>query len=212
MPQHKDLTGIELHEPRGVDVASIGKVYVADGAGSGSWSKSTGTYVDIGDVGGYFSGTTVELALQEIGLVANTYGVLSVTTNATAQTPTGSGTYDVWDTGWSNGALGSGITQTAANGSLTVTNAGIYQINVDLSFKQGGATAATWLFALAVNGAENLTTKQGFDSSLTNTRSVGISTILSLSAADIITLEVARVTGTETALVSDATFMVNRLI
>lgn len=35
--QHKDLTGAELHEPKGVDSASGGTVYVADGAGSGLW-------------------------------------------------------------------------------------------------------------------------------------------------------------------------------
>lgn len=35
--QHKDLTGAELHEPKGVDSASGGTVYVADGSGSGLW-------------------------------------------------------------------------------------------------------------------------------------------------------------------------------
>src|SRR6476661_275023 len=37
MALHKDLTGAELHEPKGADAASDGDVYVADGAGSGSW-------------------------------------------------------------------------------------------------------------------------------------------------------------------------------
>lgn len=37
MVQHKDLTGAELHEPKGVETASSGEVYVADGSGSGSW-------------------------------------------------------------------------------------------------------------------------------------------------------------------------------
>ena len=37
MAQHKDLTGAELHEPKGADSATAGSVYVADGAGSGSW-------------------------------------------------------------------------------------------------------------------------------------------------------------------------------
>jgi hypothetical protein len=37
MTAHKDLTGAELHEPKGADTASAGDVYVADGAGSGSW-------------------------------------------------------------------------------------------------------------------------------------------------------------------------------
>lgn len=39
MVLHKDLTGAHLHEPKGVDAASSGKVYVSDGAGSGVWTS-----------------------------------------------------------------------------------------------------------------------------------------------------------------------------
>jgi hypothetical protein len=35
--EHADLTGSQLHEPKGADTASDGDVYVADGAGSGDW-------------------------------------------------------------------------------------------------------------------------------------------------------------------------------
>lgn len=38
MALHKDLTGADLHEPKGVSTASSGQVYVADGSGSGSWT------------------------------------------------------------------------------------------------------------------------------------------------------------------------------
>lgn len=38
---HKDITGNQLHEPKGVETASIGDVYIADGAGSGSWASPT---------------------------------------------------------------------------------------------------------------------------------------------------------------------------
>lgn len=36
---HSTLTGSELHEPKGVDSAALGTVYVADGAGSGNWNS-----------------------------------------------------------------------------------------------------------------------------------------------------------------------------
>lgn len=36
---HSTLTGSELHEPKGANTAGLGTVYVADGAGSGSWSS-----------------------------------------------------------------------------------------------------------------------------------------------------------------------------
>ena len=38
MPEHNTLTGSQLHEPKGADSASSGQVYIADGAGSGSWT------------------------------------------------------------------------------------------------------------------------------------------------------------------------------
>ena len=38
MALHKDLTGADLHEPKGVETAASGQIYVADGSGSGSWS------------------------------------------------------------------------------------------------------------------------------------------------------------------------------
>lgn len=40
MPEHKDLTGTDLHEPKDVATANVDEVYVADGAGSGSWQRS----------------------------------------------------------------------------------------------------------------------------------------------------------------------------
>lgn len=36
---HASLTGAELHEPKGVATAALGTVYVANGAGSGSWNS-----------------------------------------------------------------------------------------------------------------------------------------------------------------------------
>lgn len=35
--EHKDLTGDQLHEPKGTSTAPEGSVYVADGGGSGTW-------------------------------------------------------------------------------------------------------------------------------------------------------------------------------
>lgn len=39
MATHASLTGADLHEPKGVAAATNGQVYVANGAGSGSWSQ-----------------------------------------------------------------------------------------------------------------------------------------------------------------------------
>lgn len=37
MPAHRDLTGSDLHEPKGAANAPAGTVYTANGSGSGSW-------------------------------------------------------------------------------------------------------------------------------------------------------------------------------
>lgn len=38
MVTHASLTGSDLHEPKGIDSANSGEVYIADGSGSGDWS------------------------------------------------------------------------------------------------------------------------------------------------------------------------------
>ncbi len=44
--EHKDLTGSQLHEPKGCETAGAGTVYTADGAGSGSWTDIIATVRD----------------------------------------------------------------------------------------------------------------------------------------------------------------------
>lgn len=58
--QHSLLSGADLHEPKGIETANPNTVYVADGSGSGSWTKqsfiSRGPRVDGNDsTPGYFA-------------------------------------------------------------------------------------------------------------------------------------------------------------
>lgn len=39
---HASLVGSELHEPKGIETAAIGQVYVANGSSSGAWTTVTG--------------------------------------------------------------------------------------------------------------------------------------------------------------------------
>lgn len=64
MALHKDLTGAELHEPKGADSASEGDVYVADGAGSGTWENK---YSDILALNQYW----LNAEMQDISTAAN---------------------------------------------------------------------------------------------------------------------------------------------
>lgn len=45
MAHHKDLTGTDLHEPKGVASATSGQAYLADGSGSGAWTTLKGSYI-----------------------------------------------------------------------------------------------------------------------------------------------------------------------
>lgn len=47
MALHKDLTGADLHEPKGAAAAAADNVYVATGAGSGTWKKLTLSTLDL---------------------------------------------------------------------------------------------------------------------------------------------------------------------
>jgi hypothetical protein len=46
MPTHASLTGADLHEPKGAASASANQVYIANGSGSGTWSKVTASAMD----------------------------------------------------------------------------------------------------------------------------------------------------------------------
>lgn len=52
MAQHADLTGAELHEPKGVAAANANEVYRANGASSGTWTKLNENSVDSSNASG----------------------------------------------------------------------------------------------------------------------------------------------------------------
>lgn len=40
---HRGLTGDDIHEPKGADTATANQIYIADGAGSGTWTTVNNT-------------------------------------------------------------------------------------------------------------------------------------------------------------------------
>lgn len=63
---HSTITGADNHEPKGVESATSGTVYVANGSGSGSWSNQAAADIPIADTGNQFVATNVENALAEL--------------------------------------------------------------------------------------------------------------------------------------------------
>ena len=47
--QHKDIPDAQLHEPKGILSATAGKIYIATGAGSGTWRKVQEADMDFSD-------------------------------------------------------------------------------------------------------------------------------------------------------------------
>ena len=66
MVEHSAIVDGERHEPKGADSATIGQVYVSDGANSGAWAKTTAANTTVLDSAGWFTATEVEAALAEI--------------------------------------------------------------------------------------------------------------------------------------------------
>lgn len=106
--EHSVITDPEIHEPKGVAAAASGRIYVADGAGSGAWSKvqdgsvdseasASGAYLEsdgggnaafvkriyrytvgVGTPGAVGANTTTEHSVTVTGVVAATDEVLRV--------------------------------------------------------------------------------------------------------------------------------------
>lgn len=64
MALHKDLTGADLHEPKGIAGQTSGKVYISNGANSGAWTDKN---ADILNANNY----TLEGDLTDIGTAAS---------------------------------------------------------------------------------------------------------------------------------------------
>lgn len=140
---HKNITGSDNHEPKGIESASADQVYMADGAGSGSWQSITATSVPaylttrFNDI----SAASSAWAVSPIaGTVTAVYVVLhsgitvanSIVTGKIAGTPIGGLSITITQSG---SAAGSTFSDTSVSGSNTVTAGQAIEIVSD-----GGST------------------------------------------------------------------------
>lgn len=143
MAEHSTLTGASLHEPKGAATASSGQVYVADGAGSGSFSTKKGYYVISAYAADISAAEDAYIPIPKAGTVvrastvvggAVTGGDLGITiTNSSAQTM---GTITVASSGSAAGTTDS----VAISTNNTVTEDDYVKISGD-----GGPTAHTYI-------------------------------------------------------------------
>lgn len=114
--QHNLITDPDLHEPKGAAAAAAGKVYISDGAGSGSWQYPPGKahaeiYIDAG-------------ATAQTLSAGSAYAKLN---------PTGE---------WTAGVT-SVLTSTPGSGTITLSQAGNYLINFWCHFSTASLSSGT---------------------------------------------------------------------
>lgn len=76
MVAHSQLTGADLHEPKGVATAGANTVYVADGSSSGAWEKISADSVDTTTVLN-LNRSTQNRTMPDIGTAGSVYMPMS---------------------------------------------------------------------------------------------------------------------------------------
>lgn len=105
LTEHRLLTGASLHEPKGVESATAGQVYVANGTGSGVWTDKdvanltlnrfslSGTVPDVSEATSFYSAVPAKSTLTKLyavlsGSITVADSVVTIYKNSIAQTPT----------------------------------------------------------------------------------------------------------------------------
>ena len=150
--QHNLLSGANLHEPKGVATAGVDKVYKANGAGSGTWDYP---------IDGIDTAAAGEIATSDgAGSVtwarapSASHAEIYITSGVTAHGLAGGSAYTGLNpTGeWTPGEI-SGLTYTAASGSITLSLAGHYKIAFHVLFTTAALVAGTaFNFKYALDG------------------------------------------------------------
>jgi hypothetical protein len=127
--QHFAITDPNIHEPKGIASATAGKVYTANGSGSGTWLLPAGhAYGEL-----YIQGGATAQALAAASALAKL-------------NPTGEWTV--------NG--NKNITLSAGNGTITAVHTGKYKINFHVIFETTAiSSGATYNFHYNINGTSS---------------------------------------------------------
>lgn len=162
--EHNTITDPNIHEPKGASAASVDTVLKADGTGSTSWSHP-----------------------QENSLIA--YGHL-YTRGTDLATLSTIGTTPVL-VPFSHAGVSNAMTLSQANASITVLKDGDYEINFNGSINTTDSTdAGSYVFRVNVDGATTFIESRVELSGTTDRCTVQAYGLISLTANDVITVEV----------------------
>jgi len=192
--QHNTITGSDLHEPKGISSAAANKIYVADGAGSGSFKyidpKGAGTasagqvYSADGSGSGTFEFPTGKL-----------FAELHITGASTSQTLSSGSAFAQLAPGstWTQGQVKNLATVTGASaGAITISVTGVYLCSFWASFDTASLAAGLkYNFKFSKDGSEETrkTTVQKMTASAEKVY-VNFSNIINFGSAAALTVEV----------------------
>lgn len=89
--QHKDIVDPNIHEPKGIGLASVDQVYVANGLGSGVWKKVDTTFTPYAEF--TFSGTATTVGTVPLVFTTSVAGSANISNNTNRLTVTKTGIY-----------------------------------------------------------------------------------------------------------------------
>lgn len=132
--QHVDIPNVGLHEPKGVSSALVDQIYIANGAGSGSWSDIPANPFNPSTI-------VIDRVLDGLSLAA-------VQAPAAVDTPLqiefGAGVNTIADP-----------VMLSTAGALTINEAGTYRIKISLAYgRTGGAGVSELYFRALINGTQ----------------------------------------------------------
>jgi hypothetical protein len=191
--QHSLIADADRHEPKGASTALANQVYVSNGAASGSWQnqKPHGTVGAAADKVYVTDGANAGTMQYPAGKL---YAELYIDAGVTSQTLSAGSAYARLDPGteWTAGPT-KGLTTTANDGTITLTEAGTYMISFWASFSTASIAAGTdYNFKYAINGTPGSriikVEKHTAGSDLLSVCAMGLATV---SANDVLSIYVA---------------------
>ena len=131
--EHKNIQESGLHEPKGASTATLGQVYVSDGAGSGSWGIVPSTF------------DPKTMVVERL---------LDATSLAASQQPVAVDTPVQLEFGAAQNTVSDPVMISAA-GAVTINTAGTYRIKLSFAYgRTGGAGVSELYFRALIGGTQ----------------------------------------------------------
>ena len=148
---HENLTGSDLHEPKGVAAAAVNKVYVANGSGSGTWQQVAAAQLNTSSIKNT-NLVPLTLTLNDLATAQSYWIIAPIAGNITKIYTVINKAIATADVVLTPQIGGTNIT----NGAITIATAGSGAGTIDLSSPSGARTVtAGGAIEIAGDGGTN---------------------------------------------------------